>query len=124
MVRTASASAAGRASDRYSIARPATISTARPSSRVPLNRDPDKNHEVATFESVNRAVRAYMHNLNTNQAYLKLRRIRAQQRREGRVPDAEALAAGLMRYSERGEAYIEEIRAMIRVNRHLMVPPV
>ena len=34
-----------------------------------------------------------------------------------------ALAGGLGRYSERGEAYVEEIRAMMRANRLLDLDP-
>ena len=37
-------------------------------------------------------------------------------REAGEEPDASELAGGLMRYSERGQAYIDELRAMIRHN--------
>jgi uncharacterized FlgJ-related protein len=33
------------------------------------------------------------------------------------------LATGLLRYSERGAAYVNDIRAMIRVNRALIMAP-
>jgi hypothetical protein len=36
---------------------------------------------------------------------------------QNREPTGTLLAAGLEHYSERGEAYIEELRAMIRTNR-------
>ena len=40
----------------------------------------------------------------------------AEHRAEGEEPDASQLAGGLMRYSERGQDYIDELRAMIRQN--------
>ncbi len=87
----------------------------------PRNRPPGAGHEVAKFDSVNLSVRSYIHNLNTNGAYRKLRRIRRREREAGYELDAIALAAGLGRYSERGEGYIREVRTIIRTNRHLML---
>ncbi len=46
----------------------------------------------------------------------ELREIRADHRQNGEDPDASELAGGLMRYSERGQEYIDELRAMIRHN--------
>ncbi|WP_374764778.1 glucosaminidase domain-containing protein [Yunchengibacter salinarum] len=88
---------------------------------VPKRRSAGKNHEVASFDTVNAAVRAYLHNINTSGAYGGLRDIRYTARQQARKPKAEALAAGLTRYSERGAAYVSEIRAMIRVNTPLMM---
>ncbi|PJK31229.1 glucosaminidase domain-containing protein [Minwuia thermotolerans] len=88
---------------------------------VPLRRASGKAHEVATFSSVNRSVRAYLHNINTQPAYGGLRAERARLRAELEEPTGLALAGGLARYSERGLAYVREVRDMIRMNRRLML---
>lgn len=72
------------------------------------------NHQVRRFKSVSNAVRAYLHNLNTHASYEKLRRIRKQLRADHLPVTGLALADGLMFYSEQREAYIEEVKAMIR----------
>ena len=90
---------------------------------VPDRRAEGATHEVATFGSVNAAVRAYLRNLNTGSAYEGFRKLRAQARAAGRPLDPIALAGGLGRYSERGQAYIDDIRSIIRTNRALMRAP-
>ena len=84
---------------------------------VPSRRAKGATHEVAAFKSPAESVRAYMHNLNTGKAYRYLRKIRTGLRRQGKPLTAEVLAAGLDHYSERGHAYVEDLRRMIRVNR-------
>ncbi|WP_404399206.1 glucosaminidase domain-containing protein [Idiomarina seosinensis] len=84
---------------------------------VPGQRGADKKHEVKVFKTVNQAVRSYLHNINTHSAYQDLRMIRAQKRRSGEQLRATQLVEGLGSYSERGDEYIEELQAMIRVNR-------
>ncbi len=91
---------------------------------VPEQRSAGKSHEVAAFDSVNASVRSYLHNLNTGRAYAALRKLRQQARAAGEAPKAMVLASGLARYSERGLAYVHEIKAMIRSNRELMMAPV
>ncbi|PAJ73310.1 glucosaminidase [Pseudoalteromonas sp. NBT06-2] len=83
---------------------------------VPKSRNTGANHEVAAYKSVRSAVNAYFYNINTNRAYKSLRDIRAQQRKNQQEPSAEGLAKGLLAYSERGEAYVDEISHMIRLN--------
>ncbi len=90
---------------------------------VPARRDAGKNHEVAAFSSVNHSVRAYLENINSTRAYSKLRAIRSKARKSGRTASGTELAAGLLSYSERRGEYVEEIRAMIWVNKELMVSP-
>ncbi|MEQ8603606.1 MAG: hypothetical protein RIB45_09815 [Marivibrio sp.] len=90
---------------------------------MPEQRVEGATHEVAAFSSVNEAVRAYLHNLNTGDAYNRLRTLRAQARAAGKAPDPIALAGGLTRYSERGQEYIDDIRSIIRTNRRLMRAP-
>lgn len=74
---------------------------------------------MAAFSSLFDAVRAYVHNLNTHPAYEGLRRARAAARARGTFPDGHSLAGTLVRYSERGGAYVDTIRALIRANRLL-----
>lgn len=88
---------------------------------VPANRAEGADHEVRKFDSINASVRSYLHNLNTHRAYRELRATRAAARAAGREATGVELAGGLSRYSERGEAYVEEIRSTIRVNRELML---
>jgi len=83
---------------------------------VPLNRVSGASHEVATFSSPYRSVRAYIQNLNRHPAYQTLRDIRLTDRKQQEPLSGEGLAAGLALYSERGEEYIGEITAMIRYN--------
>ncbi|MCJ8313533.1 MAG: glucosaminidase domain-containing protein [Saccharospirillaceae bacterium] len=81
---------------------------------VPNSRNTGANHEVRSFDSALQSVQAYMFNINTHNAYSELREIR-----EGLSPvelDGNKLAMGLIRYSERGEEYIKEIKSMIRIN--------
>ncbi len=83
---------------------------------VPARRNPGSTHEVAAFKSPQLSVRSYLRNLNTGRVYKDLRDIRAKARAEGRTASAHELAAGLSKYSERGQAYVKEIRAMIKYN--------
>jgi len=83
---------------------------------VPLNRSAGASHEVARFTSPYHSILAYIENLNRHPGYRALRDIREQNRQTGKPLSGLALAGGLLSYSERGEAYVEEIRAMIHYN--------
>lgn len=83
----------------------------------PANRDDGAKHFIRVFDDLSASVRAYLRNLNMGHAYGELRRLRAAMREDGKALDALVLAGGLLRYSQRGEAYVEEIRAMIRSNK-------
>ncbi len=83
---------------------------------VPARRNAGSTHEVAAFKSPQLSIRSYLRNLNTGRVYKDLRNIRAKARAEGRTASAYELAAGLSKYSERGQAYVKEIRAMIKYN--------
>lgn len=87
---------------------------------VPDSRVEGMTHEVQRFRSINAAVRSYLQNINTHPAYQELRRIRAEYRQQGADIRALDLTAGLLSYSERGEEYIDELNAMIRVNRPII----
>jgi Bax protein len=84
---------------------------------VPSRRNDDAAHEVAKFKDLSHAVSTYLTNLNRHPAYARLRDIRHQLRDKQQPITAEALADGLMSYSERGQAYIDELNDMIRINR-------
>ncbi|NOH96314.1 glucosaminidase domain-containing protein [Vibrio sp. 99-70-13A1] len=87
---------------------------------VPLQRNEGSTHEVAKFSSSQESVHRYFMNINRNLAYKELRGIRSD------LSDAEEtllthntatqLANGLLKYSERGSAYVEDLQAMIRHN--------
>ncbi|BBN81385.1 glycoside hydrolase family 73 [Pseudoalteromonas sp. A25] len=84
---------------------------------VPRNRDSEAAHEVAAFQSVRAAVKSYFRNINTHDAYSQLRAMRAQLRAQKLPIEATTLTQGLVAYSERGDAYIEELNDMIRHNK-------
>lgn len=83
---------------------------------VPEQRDDEARHEVATFASAQQSVRRYVNNINTHYAYAQLRDRRAQLRAAGETVTGIALAPTLINYSQRGQAYVDEISAMIRYN--------
>ncbi len=83
---------------------------------VPSRRAEGMNHEVAVYDSPYASIRSYITNLNRHNAYNDLRLVRSQQRAEDELPDGHTLAGGLASYSERGMAYVTEIRSMINFN--------
>jgi len=84
---------------------------------TPANRDAGRHHEVAMFDTVKEGVRYYIRTINSHNAYDKLRQIRAVARNNNQPFGGEQLATGLLRYSERGVLYVNEIQSMIRYNR-------
>ena len=56
-------------------------------------------------------------NLNTGHAYEEIRAMRAKARKDGKKLSGMQLAAGLSKYSERGEEYVKELRSMIPYNK-------
>lgn len=84
---------------------------------VPRRRADEAAHEVTAFKSVRAAVSSYFKNINTHAAYKDLRSIRADLRRQQKPIEATVLTQGLLSYSERREAYIEELNTMINQNR-------
>jgi len=87
---------------------------------VPRARERGAGHEVARFASVAESVARYLHNLNTHPAYLDLRLLRAELRRQGRRPTATALADGLLQYSSRRERYVRQVRNALDSNAELL----
>ncbi len=83
---------------------------------VPRHRDNNSNHEVQKFASVYDSVNSYMLNINRNAAYTDVRRIRRDLRKNNATISGSKLANGLIKYSERREAYVKEIKNMIQFN--------
>jgi Bax protein len=84
---------------------------------VPGRRDAGKKHGIKAFDSLLDSVRAYSRNLNSHRAYRGLRALRAAMRRAGVPIDGATLTRTLLRYSQRGPAYVASIRSIIAVNK-------
>ena len=84
---------------------------------IPKARTPGSSHEVRAFENVEESIAGYFLNLNTHEQYAMLRDIRQSLRNSGQSVTATSLADGLLYYSERREAYVKDIKSMIRINR-------
>lgn len=75
------------------------------------------NYGLARFDSPLGSVEGYMLNINITGAYKKLRVLRAKLRQENKAITGLELAGTLDKYSERGQAYIDGLRSMIRYNK-------
>ena len=84
---------------------------------LPADRSENQFHRVRAFSKLIRSVWKYAHNLNTHPAYGEFRQRRGETRQAGKPLSGSVLALTLTRYSERGPAYTEEFRTIIRVNR-------
>lgn len=84
---------------------------------VPSSRIADANHEVRRFKTPADSVRSYMHNLNTNRAYILLRQMRSKQRLNDQIPQGAVLVNALLKYSSRGQEYVDELASMMRFNK-------
>lgn len=84
---------------------------------VPQGRGDGQRHEVRRFKSPLASIESYIRNLNSHPQYLDLRELRLQAVEEKGVSTGLDLVPGLESYSERGQAYIDEISNMIRYNK-------
>jgi len=75
------------------------------------------NYGLARFDSPLSSVEGYMLNINITGAYKKLRVLREKLRQENKEITGLELAGTLDKYSERGQAYIDGLRSMIRYNK-------
>jgi uncharacterized FlgJ-related protein len=75
------------------------------------------DQRVAAFGSTAQAAYSYTLNLNTERAYRDLRLKRADLRRQSLRISGVVLAETLLNYSERGQAYVDDLKALIRENR-------
>ncbi|UJF21484.1 glucosaminidase domain-containing protein [Shewanella sp. OMA3-2] len=74
------------------------------------------HYGIARFDSPLESVIGYLININTHDAYQKLRNLRANLRLNNEPITGLELAGTLDKYSERGQAYIDSLRSMIRYN--------
>lgn len=77
---------------------------------VPARRDAGKTHKVRAYGSIRDSIRAYHLTLNRVGFYDQFRQLRKL------TDDPLVLVEGLSSYSERGEEYVEEIKAVITSN--------
>ena len=75
------------------------------------------NYGIASFETLQQSVSAYMLNLNTHNAYASLRDKRAQLREKDDKITGHILAGQLTKYSERGEDYVKSLRSLMEHNK-------
>jgi uncharacterized FlgJ-related protein len=75
------------------------------------------DYRVASFGSTGLAAYSYALNMNTSGAYRDFRLKRADLRRQNLRVSGMVLAGTLLRYSERGQAYVDDIQRLIRQNR-------
>ncbi len=84
---------------------------------VPQGRPEGARYSVARFDHLGASAVSYFRNLNTSWAYEGLRAARARLRASGARLVGDRLAPGLVLYSQRREAYVEEVSRIIRRNR-------
>jgi len=77
---------------------------------IPARRDPGKTHKLVIYDSILDSVRDFVLTLNRLPAYKNLRKIRK------RTTDSQTIADGLYYYSERHNAYIKDVKTIIRIN--------
>jgi len=75
------------------------------------------NYGIASFETLQQSICAYMLNLNTHNAYASLRSKRAELRNKEQKVTGYDLAGQLTKYSERGEEYVKGLRSLMEYNR-------
>lgn len=74
---------------------------------------PEATFEVKVFDTPDEAISTYLHILNTGYAYKKLRKLRAEMRRNNEPLEPEKLATGLEHYAQIGDKYITLIHKII-----------
>ncbi len=74
------------------------------------------NYGLARFDTPQESINAYMRNLNTNRAYIKLRYKREALRTSGAEITGLSLSETLDKYSERGVEYVEGLKKLITHN--------
>jgi len=75
------------------------------------------DHRIAAYDWPFDSVRGYYLNLFSHPAYEEFRRLRAELRAAGKPLTSLVLADGLIKYSERGQKYVDTLKGIIRVNR-------
>lgn len=77
---------------------------------------PGGHVKVARFADIKAACAGYIFTINTTRAYARLRTLRLDARRAGKTPSGSVLVGQLDSYSARGEAYVKELRAIIKAH--------
>lgn len=72
--------------------------------------------KVRFYDTLHESTASYIRNLNTNEAYRKMRETREQIRSQGKKPDGHTLIGDLVRYSVQRNLYISKIRSAIKNN--------
>jgi len=80
---------------------------------IPKNRNENAKHKIRIFDSLQKSVRAYMLNLNSNRAYSLFREKRLQLRQINLLPLGSELSQTLKNYSGIGKKYLKILRSMI-----------
>ncbi len=75
------------------------------------------DHRIAAYDWPFDSVRGYFLNLSSHPAYEEFRRLRAELKAANKPVTSMALADGLIRYSERGQAYVDILKGIMRVNK-------
>lgn len=75
------------------------------------------NYGLARFKTPQDSVNSYMLNLNAHNAYKKLREKRFELKKQAKAVTGLALSETLDKYSERGYAYVEGLKKMIKYNK-------
>ena len=83
---------------------------------VPRRRPAGASYEGTKYRSPKESFDAYIRNLNSNDAYESLRRLRQEAPEPGGPPEGIVLADGLYRYSQEGWGYVSKVKRVIRGN--------
>ena len=70
--------------------------------------------KVAAFDNIYHSTASYIHNLNATRAYASFRENRHKLRQENEVITGNQMVQSLSEYSSRGQAYVDDLRNLIR----------
>lgn len=84
---------------------------------APQRRNANAKHLVKAFPNLLSSVKSYMKNINTGRAYREFRQMRANMRATSQPLEPLILASGLLRYSAKGQHYVDYVRKVIEVNK-------
>ena len=82
----------------------------------PRDREIGKKFFVKKFSTLSESVRSYIKNINTHLAYEDFRQERRKLRMNGESLSGNVLANFLKNYSERNQAYVDDIKLLIETN--------
>ena len=82
----------------------------------PRDREIGKKFFVKKFSTLSESVRSYLKNINTHLAYEDFRQERRKLRMSGESLSGNVLANFLKNYSERSQAYVDDLKLLIETN--------